>query len=176
MPKSGGTNSRLRRRSGPRLHRPGRSLANRPQLLPERKFRQPEYLPALSLHPGWQSARFMPGARPHKRSLGVFPPFRPGRLNHPRRASERFLYASRALPPVAEAHRRQPSPVIPVSQSSQTVTLPEGRTPPVGDQPDPLAGLFPLPMGPYEQYMLLDDSAAYPMTFLMAIEVSGDLQ
>jgi hypothetical protein len=31
-------------------------------------------------------------------------------------------------------------------------------------------------MGPYEQYMLLDDSAAYPMTFLMAVEVSGDLQ
>jgi len=31
-------------------------------------------------------------------------------------------------------------------------------------------------MGPYERYMLLDDTAEYPMTFVISIDVSGELQ
>src|SRR5262249_37374110 len=103
-------------------------------------------------------------------------PFRPGRLNHPRPASERFLYAPGPSSPFADGHLRPPESAIPVSHSSPTITSPDGRTRPAGNQTDPLSGLFPLPMGPYERYMLIDDTAAYPMTFLMAVEVSGDLQ
>ncbi len=37
-------------------------------------------------------------------------------------------------------------------------------------------GIFPLPLGPYERYMLADDTADYPMNFVVAIDVSGDLR
>ncbi len=37
-------------------------------------------------------------------------------------------------------------------------------------------GVFPLPLGPYERYMLADDTADYPMSFVVAIDVSGDLR
>lgn len=36
--------------------------------------------------------------------------------------------------------------------------------------------LFPLPLEAYERYMLADDSPDYPMAFVIAIDVSGDLR
>lgn len=36
--------------------------------------------------------------------------------------------------------------------------------------------LFPLPLSPFERYMLLDDSATYPMSFVLIIRLKGNLQ
>jgi NRPS condensation-like uncharacterized protein len=35
--------------------------------------------------------------------------------------------------------------------------------------------LFPLPLSPFERYMILDDTAAYPMTFVLMIKLKGNL-
>lgn len=43
-------------------------------------------------------------------------------------------------------------------------------------QPAQIDDLFPLPLGPYERYMLADDTPDYPMVFVIAVELSGDLR
>jgi hypothetical protein len=37
------------------------------------------------------------------------------------------------------------------------------------------ADLFPLPLSPFERYMTLDDTAAYPMMFVLMIKLKGNL-
>jgi Condensation domain len=39
----------------------------------------------------------------------------------------------------------------------------------------PAGDLFPLPLSPFERYMALDDTAAYPMTFVWLIKLKGNL-
>lgn len=48
-----------------------------------------------------------------------------------------------------------------------------------GLSPNKLAtdeGVFPLPLSPFERYMVLDDSNAYPMSFVLIVRLKGDLQ
>ena len=40
---------------------------------------------------------------------------------------------------------------------------------------EPARDLFPLPLSPFEPYMALDDTDAYPMTFVLLIKLKGNL-
>ena len=37
-------------------------------------------------------------------------------------------------------------------------------------------GVFPLPLSPFERYMVLDDSDAYPMSIVLIARLKGDLR
>ena len=36
--------------------------------------------------------------------------------------------------------------------------------------------VFPLPLSPFERYMVLDDTDAYPMSFVLIVRLKGNLQ
>ena len=62
-----------------------------------------------------------------------------------------------------------PAPILTISREEIPATLP-------GPGIQTKSDIFPLPLGPYERYMLADDTAAYPMCFMIALDLTGDLQ
>src|SRR4051812_29827861 len=40
---------------------------------------------------------------------------------------------------------------------------------------DPKHGVFPLPLSPFEQYMVQDNTDSYPMSFVLILKLNGNL-
>jgi hypothetical protein len=62
-----------------------------------------------------------------------------------------------------------PAPILTISREEIPATIP-------GPGIQTKSEIFPLPLGPYERYMLADDTAAYPMCFVIALDLAGDLR